>query len=141
MRFHAIVIAALITPLFLTGCGGDPGGHNPYDGVWTMSYDTGIANTSTTSCTIPTASITLTNGAGSTTQIETCVYTQSIIIGGASGVITTTTSTTDLLTAININGQGMQAIVNGNTYSGKCISQNGCSAQEGTGVGSITMTR
>ena len=142
MRFYEIIIAALITLLLLTACGGDPGGHNPYDGVWTMSYSTGIANTAKTTCSIPTTLIDLSNGSGTAKQIETCTYS-------ASGVPATTT-TTDILTSVFV-GAGIKAIVNGTTLSGSCISLNGCLAQDttsgggaatpGAGTASVTLIR
>src|SRR5665647_1302554 len=132
-----MAIVALMTPLFLAGCGGDPGGHNPSDGIWTISYNTGQANTPNTTCSIPDSSVTLVNGAGSTTLTETCLV--SVI--DVNGIVTsTTTVTTALLTSVNITS-GIKAIVNGNTYSGQCVSQNGCSAQATSGTGSITMIR
>jgi hypothetical protein len=136
MRFQITLFAGLIS-ILLAACGGDPGGHNPYDGAWTASYDTGITNTADSVCSVPTASITLTNGAGSYQQIETCQLFTII-----SSVAQTTTVATDLLTSVAISGQGIKAIVNGNTFSGNCVSQNGCSAQaDAGGKGSMTLIR
>lgn len=137
MRIQITLFVGIIS-ILLAACGGDPGGHNPYDGIWTLTFGsitppTGPAG-STATCSIPPASITLANGAGTATPIENCTYTTP-----ASGVVATSTS--NLATAVNLSGITVQAIVNGSTYSGKCISQNGCSAQETTGAGTFTMIR
>ena len=136
MRFQITLFAAIIS-ILLTACGGDPGGHNPYDGVWTLTIGSiipPVGPTGTTPfCSIPAASITLSNGAATTTMIESCDFI------AASGVVSSSTS--NLPTAVNISGTTVQAIVNGNSFSGTCISQNGCSAKETGGGGSLTMIR
>ena len=139
MRFQITLLVAIIS-ILLTACGGDPGGHNPYDGVWTLTmgnitYLPGPTG-STATCSIPPASITLANGAGTVTSIEACNFTTT-----TASAVTTTTAVANIPTAVNLTGTTVQAIVNGSSYSGTCISQNGCSAQETGGGGTLTMIR
>ena len=133
----ALIIGSIV-PLLLSACGGDPGGHNPYDGIWTLTIGGLTAPAgpfgTTAFCSAPSSLITLSNGAGTMTMVESCQY-----ISAASGVVATSTS--NLPTAVSLSGTKVQAIVNGSAYSGTCISQNGCSAQESSGGGSFTMIR
>ena len=137
MRFQITLFAAFIS-ILLTACGGDPGGHNPSDGIWTISYLPGQTGPNTT-CSVPTSSITLNNGSGTITLTETCIVDT---VDSTGNITSTKTVTTSLLTAVDITS-GLKAIINGQDYSGSCVSPNGCSAQptSGSGTDSITMIR
>lgn len=142
MRFQMVLIAALIIPFFLAGCGGS--GKSDYDGNWTASYTSvPVAGAGqTVSCTNPAATITLVNGSGSTKQTQTCVITTTDT-STTPATISTTTQTTDFLISAAINGSTgvMNAVVNGTPLSGTCISTVGCSAQAATGKGALSLTR
>jgi hypothetical protein len=127
------VVAAIAA--MLSGCFGD-GATPSYDGVWTAAVaDSNTVTISgvTATCTVPTIpTVTLTNGVGSFSQTDSCVYTVSSVsytqplIYLVSVAVTTSTG-------------AVQAIVNGTTISGQCISSIGCAAQ-GSGY-SLSLTR
>ncbi len=117
----------------LSGCFGDGGTAN-YDGTWTAGVAdsatvtiSGVAATCVVSMPLPT--ITLTNGTGSTSQINIC---------SASGVAPTNYIYL-VSVAINDSTGVMNAIVNGAALTGQCISSVGCSAQAATL--SLSLTR
>lgn len=127
-------------PLFLTGCGGG-GSAEPYDGTWTavypaLSQQSTITDTKTVICSTPPATLVISNSVGSTTQTCTCVTS---VITSASGVPPTTTVVGTQATYANISvsiepnpvsgGKDvLNAVVNGVTLTGTCISTSACSA-------------
>ena len=141
MKIKTTSFLQLTVPLFivllLSGCFGDGGGTN-YDGIWTVGYvdssfvppaaaSSSVAVVCTVSTPLPT--VTIVNGAGSTSQTNTCIgtvsdpqnfiYLISIAINASTGVVS--------------------AIVNGSSLTGQCISAKGCGAQSGTK--SLSLTR
>ena len=144
MRLKKAFLAALMIPLFLTGCGG---GHydNPYDGTWSAVYPvadlSSISPTQTVLCNNPPATLTIKDGVGTTTQNATC--TTTIITVSTAG--TTTTSYPPQIysfdISVSIDGNGViNAIVNGVTFTGQCISSVGCSALSAAG-NALSVTR
>lgn len=130
MRFKITSIVELIVPVFialiLAGCFTGGGGPT-YDGLWNVAYtDSSVTPASGVVCveSNPPATMTLVNGAGSTTQINYCtpgpnqLYLISVAVTTSTGVV--------------------NAIVNGAPLTGQCISAVGCSAQSGTKLLSLT---
>lgn len=126
---------SLIIVFVLSGCFGDGGSSKAYDGTWTAVFaDSGAgfppaASGATVSCTLPSPlpTITLVDGIGSTSQTDPCTGT-----GGVDAYYS-------ISVAITPSTGDVNAIVNGGTFSGKCISTQGCAA---TGaMGGLTLTR
>lgn len=133
------VVALVVSTL--AGCFGDGAAPN-YDGNWTAGYaDSAFVppasiGGATVSCgvsgVLPT--ITLVNGVGSATQWNRCDQ-----VTAASGVIASQGYVYLISVAVNTTTGAVNAIVNGGTLTGQCISANGCSAQNGTA--SLSLTR
>lgn len=139
-------------PLFLAGCGGGDS-TTPYDGTWdavypALSQQSSITSTQTVLCNTLPATLTIKDSAGSGTQTCTCVTS---LITSASGVPPTTTvigtQTTAAYISVSIkpnpaSGQKdiLNAIVNGVTHTGQCISNNACSAVSAAGD-TLSLTR
>ncbi|HEY0665613.1 MAG TPA: hypothetical protein VGD24_06075 [Gallionella sp.] len=144
MRFKTILHAACSIPLLLAGCGG---GHykNPYDGTWSVVYPvadlSSISATQTVLCNTPPATLVITDGAGTTTQSSTCITT--IITATTAGTTTTVypAQIYNFNISVSIDGNGVvNAIVNGTTFTGQCISSVGCSATSEAG-NTLSVTR
>lgn len=141
MRFKTILPAAFTIPLLLAGCGG--GGHydNPYDGTWSAVYPiadiSAVSTTQNIVCSNPPASLTLTDGAGTTTQTATCTTT---IYATTSHAEITNTAANYYIISVAIDGNGVvNASVNGTTFTGQCISMVSCpSASEAGDTLSVT---
>jgi hypothetical protein len=129
------VVALVVSTL--AGCFGDGASPN-YDGAWTAAIaDSNAVTISgvTATCTLaamPNANLTLTSGIGSFNQTNNCVYT-------VSGVSYTQTMLYLVSVAITTSTGAVQAIVNGSTITGQCISYSGCAAQGGGR--SLSLTR
>lgn len=135
-KIATVLLAAFIVPLLLSACGGD--NPLPYDGTWNaVLTDPSITSTPPTFvCTTPPAVLIIKNDVGTTTQYSTCITT------AASSV---TTTTPYFVISVNIqpnptSGQKdvLNAIVNGATFTGSCISNIACSATNGTDNLSLT---
>ena len=126
---------SLFIVLLLTGCFGDGGSSNAYDGTWTAVFAGSsatlppAASGATVSCTLPTPlpTITLVNGIGSTSQTDPCTGT-----GGVDAYYSISVTITPSTGAVS-------GIVNGGTLAGHCISTKGCAAT-GT-MGGLSLTR
>jgi hypothetical protein len=122
----------LITVLFaclFSGCLNGLGNQgNPYDGVWNPVYTdkSVVANSASVVCneTYNPPSVTINNGSGNFTMIETCTYTAA----AASGVPVTNSNAWVIGVAINNVGV-VNANVNGVPITGQCSSLTICSAQ------------
>lgn len=141
MRFKINLLAAIAISLFLAGCGGG-GATYPYDGAWSAVYPvadpSSIGSTQTVVCSDPPASLTLTEGVGSTTQNMTCVTT---ILATATTPAASFTQITSYKISVSIDDKGVvNAIVNGVTLTGTCISTVGCSATSSAG-NTLSLTR
>ena len=140
MRFK-IALTVFTVPLFLAGCGGGDNTH-PYDGTWAAVYPAAaitstISPTQTFLCSTPPATLIIKDSAGTTTQNSTCITT--VITPAASGVAATSITYSPQITNNNISvniapsrisgGKDvLNAIVNGATFTGQCISTVGCAA-------------
>lgn len=146
MRFKIILLAVFTSTLYLAACGG--GYTNPYDGTWTAVYPVNVSSSITATQTIQCGTIpgtlTIKDGAGTTTQYTTCTTT----ILATSGVPATTfpPQTDAYIIGVSIEGTNvnsgkdvLNAIVNGVTFTGQCISTVSCSAV--SGANSLSLTR
>lgn len=129
---------SLLVVLLLAGCFGDGGGPT-YDGTWTAGYaDSGFTPTVvsgvTPTCTVqtPLPTIKLENGAGSTSQLNTCTYSPPTVAPPIQYIYLISVAVTPSTGVVN-------AIVNGSALTGQCISAVGCGAQSGTK--SLSLTR
>jgi hypothetical protein len=128
---------ALFVVLLLSGCFGDGGSSNAYDGTWTAVFTNSAAvlppaaSGQTVTCTLPTPlpTITLVNGVGSTIQRDPCYNTAVSPIDIAYVISVKVTASTG----------AMDAIVEGVPISGQCISAHGCAAN--TATASLSLTR
>jgi hypothetical protein len=129
---------ALSIVLLLSGCFGDGGSSNAYDGTWTVVYvDSAFvapapaASGGTATCLLPTplAKITLVNGIGSTIQYNPCYNTEVTPLNIVYPISVTITASTG----------AVSAIVDGAPLSGQCINTHGCAAN--TGTASLSLTR
>jgi hypothetical protein len=120
----------------LSGCFGDGGSSNAYDGTWTAVFvDSSVtlppaaASGGSVACTLPLTlpTITLVNGIGSTSQTDPCF--NSVV----SGLYY------DISVAVTPSTGAVSAIVNGVPLSGQCISTHGCAAN--TATASLSLTR
>ena len=153
MRFQIILLAVLITPLFLAGCGGENA--HPYDGTWEAVYpslssaSSVISDTEVTLCSAPPATLIIKDAAGTTTQSATCQTT--ITTPAISGVPATTTVYPPQIIYANIGvsirssdvaGEKdvINAVVNGSTLTGQCISTAACAAVSAAGD-TLSLTR
>ena len=152
MLFKILLPAVFSIPLFLAGCGGGDS-TTPYDGTWAVVYpalsqQSSITSTQTVICNTLPATLIIKDSAGTTTQTCTCVTS---LITSASGVPPTTTVVGTQVTAAYISvsirsnpvsGQHdvLNAIVNGVTHTGQCISNNACSAVSTAGD-TLSLTR
>ena len=147
MHSNMRLLAVFIVPLLFTACGG---GDNPrpYDGTWTAVYpvdvSSSITDTKMIECgTIP-GTLVIKDGKGTTTQFTTCTTT----ILATSGVPATTfpPQTDAYFISVSIDRSAasggndvLNAIVNGVTFIGQCISTLACSAV--SGANSLSLTR
>lgn len=142
MRFNTpLLFAVLSISLFLAGCGGAGGSTTPYDGTWAASYSglsqkSTITDTQSVKCDFIPATLIIRQSTGSATQATRCVTSA---ITAASGVPPTSTvmfiQSTLAYISISIspdnttgNPDVVKAIVNGVTFTGKCISNDACAA-------------
>lgn len=125
------VVALVVSTL--AGCFGDGAAPN-YDGNWTAVFSNSAfvppapISGATVSCgtVLPLPTVTLTNGIGSTTQIDRCDH----ILG--TGVIASSVYGYSISVAINTTTGAVSAVVNGGPMTGTCISAVGCYARSGT---------
>lgn len=150
MRFEKIQLAMFTIPILLAGCGGGDS-TNPYDGTWQVVYPklssaSTISDTKTVICDNPPAPLNIHNSTGSGTLSATCTTTTFVIATDpVTGVVTKTPTVyppqiTYANFSINIeasktNGAKdvLNAIVNGVTFTGQCISTIACSAASSAG--------
>ena len=156
MRFNVILFAVSSSLLVLAGCGG--GSKNPYDGTWEAAYPalsktSSISDTKTVVCSNPPAALVITNSEGTVTISATCVTTTyTISTDPTTGAVTKTADTpiTEIYianTSVSIvpgptfeDKDILNAIVNGVTFTGQCISTIACSAVSSTGE-TLSLTR
>lgn len=136
--------------LLLASCGGG-NDSAPYDGTWAAVYPalgkpSTITSTQTIICSTPAATLIIKDSAGTTIQTATCVTSN---ITSASGVPPTTTvigtQSTEAYISVSIEASPGQkdvlnAIVNGVTHTGQCISTRACSAVSAAGD-TLSLTR
>jgi hypothetical protein len=145
MQHGMTSFAVFAIPLLLSGCGG--GNNNAYDGTWTAAYPaadkTSISDTKTVLCDTPSAILVIKDSVGTTTQNTTC--TTTIITGGVA--TTYPPQITHANISVSIEGKKdinekdvMNAIVNGVTHTGQCISTVACSAVSAAGD-TLSLTR
>ena len=157
MRFKIPLLAVFTIPLFLAGCGGGDN-TNPYDGTWQAVYpplssSSIISDTKTVICSNPPATLIIKDSAGSGTLSATCTTTIiTIATDPVTGTITTTSTpyppqiayanfSISIEAKQNINGKDvLNAVVNGVTFTGQCISTIACSAVSTTGD-TLSLTR
>lgn len=155
MRFKHLLIVVPSISLFLAGCGGAGAGGNttPYDGNWSADYPalsqkSEITATQSVICNSPPATLIINKSEGSATQTATCVTST---ITSASGVPPTSTviGTQSTVAYISISisphlaigsSDVVNALVNGVTHTGQCISNNACSAVSTAG-NTLSLTR
>lgn len=148
MRSKTMLLVAYSIPLFLAGCGGD--NTNAYDGTWLANYPalsktSEITDTKTVTCDNPGANLTVTDSKGSVRLIAQCV-TDIYSVDPVTGTKTLVdTQTVNYYADVSINiqpspGQNdiLNAIVNGATFTGQCISTIACSATSGSETLSLT---
>jgi len=134
------LIIPLFVALLLPGCIGGGGGPT-YDGTWTALYvgpsPPPAGGGTTVACSVqnPLPTITLVNGTGSTSQLDTCRSSTP-----ASGVVDTRNYIYQISVAVTTSTNVVNAIVNGTPLTGQCISAYGCAAQGGT-TSSLSLTR
>lgn len=146
MRLKIILLAVFTSTLYLAACGG--GYTNPYDGTWTAVYPvdftSSITDTKMIQCGTTPGVLVIKDGAGTTEQTTQCITT----IVPASGVAATGpfTETHRYIIGVSIEGTNvnsgkdvLNAIVNGVTFTGQCISTVSCSAV--SGANSLSLTR
>ena len=143
------LLAVFAIPLFLAGCGG--GDYtSPYDGTWNvalplLSKDSTISDTKTVFCNNPGGPLVIADNTGTATLTATCTTT---IIDTTSGISTTyPPETTIAAIGVNIEARNnidekdvLNAIVNGTTFTGTCISTVSCSAVSSAGD-TLSLTR
>jgi hypothetical protein len=158
MRFINSLILGLIVLLLMVGCfagggGGSTHAGTEYDGSWTVSYANSafVKPTSGTNqivvCDKPPVTMTLSNGAGSVTQNNTCWAVYSASASAAAGTTPGATvpgSTEVFYDQIGVFIKGtmagdiLTAQVNSATMTGTCT-YNSCAAQ--TSTGGLSMIR
>lgn len=146
IQYKTVLPVAFAASLLLVGCGGGDNTH-PYDGTWQAVYPTAdlslISDTKVVTCNTPPATLVIRNSAGTTTQNTTC--TTTIIIPATSTTPAVSTTYAPQTTYYNISvligpnsvsGEKdvMDAIVNGVTFTGQCISTIACSAVSASGA-------
>jgi hypothetical protein len=150
MRFRKMLLAAFTIPLFLAGCGGGDN-TNAYDGTWQAVYpplskDSTISDTKTVFCNNPGGTLIIKDSAGTATLSATC--TTTITVAGTPPTTTTYPAVTTYATVgVNIVAKTgidqkdvLNAVVNGVTFTGTCISTVTCSAASTAGD-TLSLTR
>ncbi len=140
MRLKIILLALITAPLFLASCGGDS--NNPYDGTWALVYpalqkQSSVTPTESIICIDPPATIVIRNATGTGTVNASCTTT----INATSGVAaTSTTLNTYAIIGVSITARTditskdiFNAIANGVTFTGQCLSNNACSGLDTAG--------
>lgn len=147
MRFQTILLAVFIFPLFLAACGG--GYTHPYDGTWMAVYpvdvSSSITDTKMVECGTTPGTLVIKDGTGTTTQLTTCTTTYLATSSVPSPpppfsqidayVISVSIDRSDAPSGNDV----LNAIVNGVTFIGQCISTFACSAT--SGENSLSLTR
>jgi len=135
MRFKIILLAVFTSTLYLAACGG--GYTNPYDGTWMAVYP--VSSSVTQTCLTTPGNLIIKDGAGTATQLTDCTTV------AASGVPSTKRTDAYIIgvsiegTNVNSGKDVLNAIVNGITFTGQCISTVSCSAVSGSN--SLSLTR
>ena len=157
MRFNIILLAVFTTPVFLAGCGGG-NSTNPYDGTWqavypALSQTSTITDTKTVLCSNPPAALNIADAKGTVTIIATCdTTTYTISTDPTTGIKTKTadpgtpyTQEYDAYVSVTIvpsqifgDKDILNAVVNGATFTGQCISTAACSATSSGDTLSLT---
>jgi len=146
MRYTKVVSgAAFSVSLLLAGCGGGDNTH-PYDGTWEAVYPTAdvsvISDTKVVVCSTPAAVLVVNKSTGTTTQNTTC--TTTLITPATPTTPATSVTYPPQTTYYNISvhiepsavsGEKdvMNAVVNGITLTGQCISTAACAAVSAAG--------
>jgi len=166
MRTNAILLLVLPASAMLTGCGGG-NSSSPYDGTWQAVYPSaGITSTFTETkvveCNTPPATLIIDKAAGTTIQSSTCTTTLivpaipavldntgAVVTPGVPEVRTTyAPQQIDYYIGVVIGPQAtgggnydvVQAIVNGVSFTGECITTSACSAVSPDG-NTLSLTR
>lgn len=146
MQFKKVLFPAFILPLILSSCGGS--NSQPYDGNWTGIYispdiTSTFSTTQTKVCNTVPAALVIDKAKGTATQYTTCTTT---LIDGNGVQTIYAPQTFAYFISINIeaskiagNKDVLNAIVNGVSYTGECISTIACSAESVTS--SLSFTR
>lgn len=144
MQFRIALLAIFTVPLLFTGCGGGDS-TSPYDGTWQATYPALSKDTTTTpdkivSCSNPGAPIVIKDLVG-TTRIDAPCTTE--LYDTTTTPPTLTSSVTvhyyaDVSISIEAGKNAgdkdvLNAVVNGATFTGQCISTRACSAVSAAG--------
>ena len=147
MRFKLLLLAAFTYPLFLAGCGGN--NTLPYDGTWQvalplLSKDSTIATDKVVACNNPGGILVIKDSAGTTILSASCTTTLIDTNGAQTtypAVITTASVGVNITAKASTSQKDvLNAIVNGATYTGTCISTVSCSAVSAAGD-TLSLTR
>lgn len=147
MKFRIALPAAFIISQLLASCGGG-GNDSPYDGTWEAVYpvdfSSNISETRTVVCSTPPATLIIKDSAGTTTQNTTCTTT---ILATDTTPASSYTETVYFKIGVTIEGRTdagerdvLNAVVNGITLTGTCISTVACSAVSAAGD-TLSLTR
>lgn len=168
MRTNAILLLVLPASAMLTACGGGSSNSSPYDGTWQAVYPSaGITSTFTDTkvveCNTPPATLIIDKAAGTTIQSSTCITTSIVpaepavfdintgaVITPAVPEVRTTYTPQQIDYYIGVviepmatgggNYDVVQAIVNGVSFAGECITTSACSAVSPDG-NTLSLTR
>jgi len=134
MRLIITLLAGFTISLFLAGCGGD--NTQPYDGTWALLYPAIATSSGSATCTNLPGTITIQNATGTGTGTVTATCTTA----AASGVPATTTYpyaiiSVSIAAKTDITSKDIfNAIVNGVTFTGQCLSTTACSGADTAGA-------
>ena len=145
MRLKKIWFAVFSFPLFLSGCGGD--NTSPYDGTWVAVYPVDapstITDTKTVFCDTTPATLIIKDDAGTAIQTTSCVTT--ILATATTPQIVYPPQNSIYYISVNIepsktSGENdvLNAIVNGASFTGECISTRACAATSAEATLSLT---
>jgi len=143
MRSKIILFAAFT--FILSGCGGD--NTSPYDGTWVAVYPVDapstITDTKTVFCNTTPATLIIKDDTGTAIQTTSCVTT--ILATATTPQIVYPAQNSIYYIGVNIESAGasanndvLNAVVNGASFTGECISTRACSATSTEATLSIT---
>jgi len=147
MRFQILLLALFTSLLFLAACGG--GYTHPYDGTWMAVYpvdvSSSITDTKMVECGTTPGTLVIKDGKGTTTQLTTCITTY-LATSSVPSPPPPFSQTDAYIISVSIDRSAtsggndiLNAIVNGVSFIGQCISTLACSASSGTN--SLSLTR